>query len=101
MIRFHTTNWYVSAPNCNPLHVVFNRHSRWKQESSLSSVVSSGGRSYVYFKFEPFVLHVVCRTREDAQEMVRSDVLHVFTACKEGGMKRRPSTHCLHNRVFP
>ena len=36
------------------------------QDSSLSSAVGSGERS----KFEPFVLHVVCRTLEDAQVMV-------------------------------
>ena len=85
MIRFHTTNWYVSASNCNPLRVMcLTEHSWWKQESSLSSAVSSGGRSCVYFKFEPFVLHVVCRTLEDAQNMVRSNILEVFTACMEG-----------------
>ena len=32
--------------------------------------MGSGERSYAYFKFEPFVLHVVCRTLEDAQVMV-------------------------------
>ena len=35
-------------------------------------MVASGGRSYVYFKFEPFVLHVICRTLQDAQMMVNS-----------------------------
>jgi tRNA(Phe) wybutosine-synthesizing methylase Tyw3 len=41
------------------------------QESSLSSgTVGSGGKGYAYFKFEPFVLHVMCRTLDDARTMV-------------------------------
>jgi len=27
---------------------------------------------YVYFKFEPFVLHAMCRTLQDAQTLVRT-----------------------------
>ena len=38
------------------------------QESVLSLDLPE--RGYVYFKFEPFVLHVVCSTLEDARLMV-------------------------------
>ncbi|MCG8626117.1 MAG: tRNA wybutosine-synthesizing 3 family protein, partial [Proteobacteria bacterium] len=56
---------------------VFNHLDRMisfpTQESSLSSsgTDGSGGRGYAYFKFEPFVIHVMCRTLEDARTMVR------------------------------
>ena len=91
MTQFHINNWYMSikilcSTHCvltcirvicalSQLHVL-NCHVKsphdfiFQQESSLSSAVGSGGRGYAYFKFEPFVLHVICRTLEDAQTMV-------------------------------
>ena len=36
---------------------------------------------YVYFKFEPFVLHVMCRTLQDAQTLVRTRGLKRECSC--------------------
>ena len=62
-------------PRCSYASAVTYIDFFFRQESSLSSAVGSGGRGYAYFKFEPFVLHAICRTLEDAQAMVRVDLI--------------------------
>ena len=39
------------------------------QQTALVNL-SPDDEGYVWFKFEPFVLHLMCRTLEDAQHMV-------------------------------
>lgn len=58
----------------NPEHRALICSPPLPQEAVLHSGLPQSG--YVYFKFEPFVLHVMCATLQDARDMVCTNVLH-------------------------